>query len=104
MFKKDIKIGDIDCRVEGETLEEVCEDTRAALYIVNKYKRDKTEMAKAYPRLKPVYETAVLVNGIFKTTVIASPDSEGSAAAIEEVTKAFKDFKEGGKKKGGRIK
>lgn len=100
MFKKDIKIGDIDCRIEGETLEEVCEDTRATLYIINKYKHDKTEIAKAYPRLKPLYETAVLVNGIFKTTVIASPDSEGSAAAIEEVTKAFKDFKEGGKKKG----
>ena len=104
MFTQDIKIGELDCRIEGETLAEVCEDTRTAYYLANKYSHDKTAMARAYPKIRPVIAAATMINGIFKTTVISSPESEGSEEAIKAITKAFKASAEKTEKAEGETK
>lgn len=96
MFTKTIKIHDLECQVEGNTLEEVCEDIRASFYVANKYEYDKTKMAKAYPRIAPVYETAVMINGIFKAPVVASPMIPEAEEIIESVRK---EYEASGKKK-----
>ena len=96
MFTKTIKIRDLECQVEGNTLDEVCEDIRASYYVANKYEYDKTKMAKAYPNIAPVYETAVMINGIFKAPVIASPLIPEAEECIKTVRE---EYKASGKKK-----
>lgn len=89
MFTQEIKIGDEDCRIEGETLEEVCEDARAACYIVDKYKHDKMAMARAYPKIRPLIAASVLINGILKAPVISSPETEEYRKIVGKIKEAF---------------
>lgn len=89
MFTKIIKIHDLECQVEGNTLDEVCEDIRTAYYIVDKYEYDKMKMARAYPNIAPVYETAVMINGIFKAPVITSPLVPEAEECIKTVSEEY---------------